>query len=113
MWRNGPAHTVRAHSGQPTIVRHGHGLTGLGWATDDRDFSSRSIRRQSATSTRPTVAATTGYRARYTLATTLVNVSVEAADDKQSNKTIARYGRADLLCINELRYFELARAGQK
>jgi hypothetical protein len=32
----------------------------------------------------------------------LVNELVEAADDKQLTKTIARYGRVDLLCIDEL-----------
>jgi DNA replication protein DnaC len=37
-----------------------------------------------------------GYRVRYTLATKLVNELVEAADEKQLNKTIARYGRVDL-----------------
>lgn len=42
-----------------------------------------------------------GYRVKYTLATKLVNELVEAADDKQLSKTIARYGRVDLLCIDE------------
>ncbi|WP_369076950.1 ATP-binding protein [Actinomadura madurae] len=32
---------------------------------------------------------------------------VEAAVNKQLNKTIARYGRVDLLCIDELGYTEL------
>lgn len=49
-----------------------------------------------------TEAAMNGYRVRYTLATKLVNELVEAADDKQLGKTIARYGRVDLLCIDEL-----------
>ena len=44
-----------------------------------------------------TAAATSGYRVRYTLATRLVNELVEAADDKTLTKTIARYGRVDLL----------------
>ncbi|GAA2616183.1 hypothetical protein GCM10010304_82090 [Streptomyces roseoviolaceus] len=52
-----------------------------------------------------------GYRVRYTLATKLVNERVEAADEKQLNKTIARYGRVDLLCIDELGYMELDRHG--
>lgn len=43
-----------------------------------------------------------GHRVRYTLAAKLVNELVEAADDKQLTKTIARYGRVDLLCIDEL-----------
>ncbi|MGW9498643.1 IS21-like element helper ATPase IstB [Streptomyces prasinus] len=58
-----------------------------------------------------TEAAMKGYRVRYTLATKLVNELVEAADEKQLNKTIARYGRVDLLCIDELGYMELDRRG--
>jgi DNA replication protein DnaC len=45
------------------------------------------------------------------LATKLVNELVEAADDRQLTKTIARYGRVDLLCIDELGYMELDRRG--
>jgi DNA replication protein DnaC len=41
----------------------------------------------------------------------LVNELVEAADDKQLGKTIARYGRVDLLEIDELGYLELDRRG--
>src|SRR5690349_17360654 len=48
-----------------------------------------------------TAAAESGYRVRYTLASKLVNELVEAADDKQLSKTIARYGRVDLLCIDD------------
>ncbi|MGA4543435.1 IS21-like element helper ATPase IstB [Uniformispora flossi] len=58
-----------------------------------------------------TEAAMAGHRVRYTLATKLVNELVEAADDKQLAKTIARYGRVDLLCIDELGYMELDRRG--
>ncbi|WP_327596880.1 IS21-like element helper ATPase IstB [Streptomyces chartreusis] len=58
-----------------------------------------------------TEAAMNGYRVRYVLATKLVNELVEAADDKQLSKTIARYGRVDLLCIDELGYMELDRRG--
>jgi hypothetical protein len=46
-----------------------------------------------------TEAAMAGFRVRYTLATKLVNELVEAADDRQLTKTIARYGRVDLLCL--------------
>jgi DNA replication protein DnaC len=56
-------------------------------------------------------AAMAGFRVRYTLATRLVNELVEAADEKQLGKTIARYGRVDLLCIDELGYMELDRRG--
>jgi hypothetical protein len=52
-----------------------------------------------------------GYRVRYTLASKLVNELAEAADDKQLSRTIARYGRVDLLCLDELGYMELDRRG--
>lgn len=52
-----------------------------------------------------------GFRVRYVHAAKLVNELVEAADDKQLTKTIARYGRVDLLCIDELDYLELDRRG--
>jgi len=58
-----------------------------------------------------TAAAEQGYRVRYTLASKLVNELVEAADDKQLSKTISRYGRVDLLCIDELGYMELDKRG--
>lgn len=38
-----------------------------------------------------------------------MNKPVEAADGKVQTKTIDRYGRADLLCIDELGYMELDR----
>jgi DNA replication protein DnaC len=56
-----------------------------------------------------TAAAMAGYRVRCTTAAALVNELVEAADDKQLGKTIARYGRVDLLEIDELGYLELDR----
>jgi hypothetical protein len=40
-----------------------------------------------------------------------VNELVEAADDKNLARTIARYGRVDLLMIDELGYMELDRRG--
>ncbi|REF31333.1 IstB-like ATP binding protein [Calidifontibacter indicus] len=46
-----------------------------------------------------TEAAMAGYRVKYTLATHLANELVEAADEMTLAKTIARYGRVDLLCI--------------
>ena len=58
-----------------------------------------------------TAAAEKGYRVRYTLATRLVNELVEAADEKTLARTIARYGRVDLLLIDELGYMELDRRG--
>ena len=56
-----------------------------------------------------TAAVEQGHRVRYTLATRLVNELVEAADEKTLAKTIARYGRVDLLIIDELEYMELDR----
>ena len=56
-------------------------------------------------------AAQQGFRVRYPLATKLVNELVEAADERQLAKTIARYGRVDLLCIDELGYMQLDRRG--
>ncbi|WP_029138070.1 IS21-like element helper ATPase IstB [Nakamurella lactea] len=56
-------------------------------------------------------AAMAGYRVKYTLATKLANELVEAADDMVLSKTIARYGRVDLLCIDELGYMQLDRRG--
>ncbi|MCA5893794.1 IS21-like element helper ATPase IstB [Isoptericola sp. NEAU-Y5] len=58
-----------------------------------------------------TVAAEQGFRVKYTLATKLVNELVEAADEMRLAKTIARYGRVDLLLIDELGYMELDRRG--
>jgi DNA replication protein DnaC len=58
-----------------------------------------------------TAAAESGYRVRCTLASKLVNELAEAADDRQLSRTIARYGRVDLLCLDELGYMELDRRG--
>jgi DNA replication protein DnaC len=58
-----------------------------------------------------TAAAEAGYRVRYVTAAALVNELAEAADDKTLSRTIARYGRVDLLCLDELGYLELDRRG--
>ena len=58
-----------------------------------------------------TEAAMAGHSVRYVLASKLANELVEAADEKVLTKTIARYGRVDLLCIDELGYMELDRHG--
>jgi DNA replication protein DnaC len=58
-----------------------------------------------------TAAAEAGFRVKYTLATRLVNELVEAADEMTLTRTIARYGRVDLLCIDELGYMELDKRG--
>ena len=56
-------------------------------------------------------AAMAGHRVRYVLAAKLVNELVEAADDRELSRTIARYGRVDLLCLDKLGYMELDRRG--
>lgn len=48
-----------------------------------------------------------GYRVRCTLATKLVDELVEAADEKQFNRTIVRYGGGDFLYIDEIGYMEM------
>jgi len=58
-----------------------------------------------------TAAAEHGYRVRYVTAAVLVNELVEASDDKTLSKVIGRYGRIDLLCLDELGYIELDRRG--
>jgi DNA replication protein DnaC len=58
-----------------------------------------------------TAVAEAGCRVRYTTAAALVNELAEAADDKQLSKTINRYGRVDLLCLDELGYVELDKHG--
>ncbi len=45
-------------------------------------------------------AAENGYRVCYVTAAALVNQFVEAADDKTLSRTVTRYGRADLLCLD-------------
>jgi len=58
-----------------------------------------------------TAAAHAGHSVRYVLATKLVNELAEAADERQLSRTIARYGRVGLLCLDELGYLELDRRG--
>jgi len=58
-----------------------------------------------------TLAAEAGHRVRYTLASKLASELVEAADERQLSKLIARYGRAGLICLDELGYMELDRRG--
>jgi DNA replication protein DnaC len=48
-----------------------------------------------------------GLRVRYVTAAGLVNELAEAADEKVLARTVARYGRLDLLCLDELGYVHL------
>jgi DNA replication protein DnaC len=58
-----------------------------------------------------TAAAEAGYRVRYVLASRLVNELAEADNDRHLTRVIARYGRVDLLCLDELGYLQLDRRG--
>ena len=48
-----------------------------------------------------------GRSVRYTTTAQLVNELVEAADDRQLSRVVARYGRLDLLCLDELGYVRI------
>ena len=48
-----------------------------------------------------------GRRVRYITCAQLVNELVEAADDRQLSRVVGRYGRLDLLCLDELGYVQL------
>ena len=48
-----------------------------------------------------------GLRVRYVTAAGLVNELAEAADERVLARTVARYGRLDLLCLDELGYVHL------
>jgi DNA replication protein DnaC len=49
----------------------------------------------------------TGRRVRYTTCAQLVNELVEAADERRLARLVARYGRYDLVCVDELGYVKL------
>ncbi|MGH3801666.1 MAG: IS21-like element helper ATPase IstB [Pseudonocardiaceae bacterium] len=48
-----------------------------------------------------------GRRVRYATCAQLVNELVEAADDRQLSRVVARYGRLDLLLLDELGYVQI------
>lgn len=52
-------------------------------------------------------AAEAGRRVRYTTCAALVNELAEAADERTLSRVVARYGRLDLLCLDELAYVHL------
>ncbi len=52
-----------------------------------------------------------GRRVRYMTCPQLVNELVEAADDRRLSRLVARYGRLDLLCLDELGYVQLDARG--
>ena len=52
-----------------------------------------------------------GRRVRYATAAQLVNELAEAADERRLSRIVARYGRLDLLCLDELGYVQLDSRG--
>lgn len=48
-----------------------------------------------------------GRRVRYVTTAHLVNELVEAADERVLSRVVARYGRLDLLCLDELGYVQI------
>ena len=48
-----------------------------------------------------------GRRVRYVTCAQLVNELVEAADERQLSRVVARYARLDLLCLDELGYVKI------
>jgi DNA replication protein DnaC len=52
-----------------------------------------------------------GRRVRYTTCAQLVNELVEAADERRLARLVARYGRFDLVCVDELGYVKLDSRG--
>lgn len=60
-----------------------------------------------------TAVAEAGHKVRYSTAANLVNELAEAADERQLTKVLTRYGRCDLLCLDEFGYLELDKAGAK
>jgi DNA replication protein DnaC len=52
-----------------------------------------------------------GKRVRYITAAQLVNELVEAADERKLSRLVGRYGRLDLLCLDELGYVQLDTRG--
>lgn len=60
-----------------------------------------------------TAIAEAGMRVRYTTTANLVNELAEAANEKKLGRTLARYGRVDLLCLDEFGYLDLDKAGAK
>jgi DNA replication protein DnaC len=49
----------------------------------------------------------TGRRVRYVTCAALVNELAEAADERMLSRVVGRYGRLDLLCLDELAYVHL------
>lgn len=60
-----------------------------------------------------TAIAEAGLKVRYSTTANLVNELVEAADERHLSKTIARYSKVDLVCLDEFGYLDLDTTGAK
>lgn len=54
-----------------------------------------------------------GHRVRYVTAAQLTNELAEAADERRLSRIVSRYGRLDLLCLDELGYVQLDTRGSE
>jgi DNA replication protein DnaC len=54
-----------------------------------------------------------GHRVRYVTAAQLVNELVEAADERRLSRLVTRYGKVELLCLDELGYVQLDARGSE
>ena len=54
-----------------------------------------------------------GHRVRYITTAQLVNELAEAADERRLSRLVARYGRLDLLCLDEVGYVQLDTRGSE
>ena len=54
-----------------------------------------------------------GLRVRYVTAAQLTNELAEAADERRLSRLVTRYGRLDLLCLDELGYVQLDTRGSE
>jgi DNA replication protein DnaC len=88
----------------PAWVRQGHPLCLIGDSGTGKSHLLIGI---------GTAIAEAGFKVRYTTCANLVNELVEAADERHLSKTITRYGKVDLLCLDEFGYLELDPAGAK
>lgn len=88
----------------PTWVRAGHPLCLIGDSGTGKSHLLIGI---------GTAIAEAGLRVRYTTTAALVNELAEAASQQQLTRTINRYGRVDLLCLDEFGYLGLDKAGAK
>jgi DNA replication protein DnaC len=52
-----------------------------------------------------------GRRVRYVTTAALVNELAEASDQRTLSRVVGRYGRLDLLCLDELGYVQIDRRG--